>query len=53
MPYIDTEQKLVHLNYEVNPEMKENKDYKLVSPDCWQFLYKKFNGIEVKRFTTA
>jgi hypothetical protein len=53
MPFVDTDVKLAHLNYEVRDEVKENRDYKIVSPDCWEFLYQKFNGLEVKRFTTA
>ncbi len=39
MPFVDSDPKLAHLNYEVNENVKENKDYKIVSPDCWKFIY--------------
>jgi hypothetical protein len=53
MPFVDTDVKLAHLNYEVRADVKENRDYKIVSPDCWELLYQNFNGLEVKRFTTS
>lgn len=42
----------MHYNYCIRQDLRENEDYKLVSFEAWQYLYKAFGGMEVRRMTT-
>lgn len=37
-------------NFVVRSKIRENYDYKLYPKECWNIFYKKYGGIEIKRF---
>lgn len=46
------DQNYLHYNYKVRQDLRENEDFKLVSYEAWQLLFKTYGGFEVRRFTT-
>ncbi len=43
---------LLHYNYRIKQDLRENEDYKLVSFEAWQLLQRTYGGMEVRRMTT-
>lgn len=48
---IDPDKSKEYCNYQVRLGLQENKDFTIVSERLWNYLYEKYGGIDLKRYT--